>query len=56
MGISNDAQEDVDEFGAASAELKQFPWDQKFIASASHAINFWSHGPEVYCMGSRSKI
>ena len=37
MGISNDAQEDVDEFGAASAELKQFPWDQKFIAWEAEA-------------------
>ena len=37
MGISNDAQKDVDEFGAASAELKQFPWDQKFIAWEAEA-------------------
>ena len=37
MGISNDAQIDVDEFGAASAELRQFPWDQKFIAWEAEA-------------------
>ena len=39
MGISNDAQIDVDEFGMACAELKQFPWDQRFIAWEATARN-----------------
>lgn len=55
MGISNDAQIDVDEFGAASAELKQFPWDQKFIAweaEARHDLEFriGSLEQEVYAL------
>jgi DNA repair exonuclease SbcCD ATPase subunit len=59
MGISNDAQREVDEFGAASAELKMFPWDSGYIrweADSRYALEerIGSLEQEVYALRKRN--
>jgi len=59
MGISNDAQREVDEFGAASAELKMFPWDSGYIrweADSRYALEerIGSLEQEVYGLRKRN--
>lgn len=59
MGISNDAQSEVDEFGAASAELKMFPWDSGYIrweADSRYALEerIGSLEQQVYALRKRN--